>query len=78
MNLAEVLELSNNQHHFSDEDLLAFANRISQRVGHAELIQIHTICMGIADCPPVTENDSMTVRMVKQMAQRINFIDGQP
>lgn len=39
---------------------------------HAELLAIHNIGMCIAECPPITPDDTHTVRMVKEMAYRLN------
>jgi hypothetical protein len=38
----------------------------------AELLAIHTIGMCIAECQPATPEDTVTVRMVKDMAHRLN------
>ena len=39
---------------------------------HAELLEIHRIGMCIAECPPIKDTDTITVRMVKEMAIRLN------
>lgn len=39
---------------------------------HQELIQIHHIGLCIAECPSVKADDTATVRMVKEMAYRLN------
>jgi hypothetical protein len=38
---------------------------------HAELTTIHEIGMCIAECPPISDSDTMTVKMVKEMAIRL-------
>lgn len=45
---------------------------ILESSAHAELLEIHKIGMCIACCEPVFDTDTMTVRMVKEMAHRIN------
>lgn len=42
------------------------------RAAHQELIEIHHIGMCIAECPPILATDTTTVKMVKEMAIRIN------
>lgn len=42
------------------------------RAAHQELVQIHRIGLYIAECPSVEPDDTMTVRMVKDMAYRLN------
>ena len=37
-----------------------------------ELKQIHEIIMCIAECPPISESDTITVRAVKDMAHRLS------
>jgi len=40
---------------------------------HAELLEIHRICLCIAECPPPElGKDTLTVYVVKCMAQEIN------
>lgn len=38
---------------------------------HSELLAIHNVGMCIAECPPIQPEDTYTVRMVKEMAQRL-------
>lgn len=45
---------------------------------HVELLEIHKIGMCIAECPPVNDSDTATVRMVKEMAHRINGMSDNP
>lgn len=45
---------------------------------HQELLKIHEIIMGIADCPPITDDDTYTVKGVKNMAYMINSMDESP
>lgn len=45
---------------------------LSQPAAQHELEQIHEICLNIADCPPVIESDTRTVRYLKDMAHLIN------
>lgn len=51
---------------------VSWGERTSHSVAHKELLEIHHIGMCIAECPPISDKDSMTVRMVKEMAIRIN------
>lgn len=46
--------------------------KVKYAVAHLELIQIHHIGLCIAECLPVKQTDSSTVRMVKEMADRLN------
>lgn len=39
---------------------------------HSELLQIHRICMDVANCPPVADGDALTVRYVKDLAALVN------
>lgn len=41
---------------------------------HQELLKIHHIGMCVAECPPIKSEDSSTVRMVKEMAYRLNRV----
>lgn len=43
-----------------------------QQQQHSELLAIHNIGMCIAECPPIHPDDTYTVRMVKEMAERLN------
>ena len=43
----------------------------------SEIEQIHTICLNVADCPPIVESDTRTVRYVKDMAHLINRLSAQ-
>lgn len=42
---------------------------------HAELLEIHTIAQCVAEGPDVQEGDSLTVKAVKGMVQRIRLLE---
>ena len=58
----------------TEKDAALLPVRSNDELGdcHAELLEIHKIIMCIAECPPITDTDTYTVRGVKEMAHRIN------
>lgn len=59
------------------KDPASFVRKEDYDALQSELEQIHTICLNVADCPPIAESDTRTVRYVKDMAHLINRLSAQ-